>query len=200
MKKHFLRKHLFYSILTILCITSLSVSGCGQKKEASDPISSSSSSASSSPTPQVTGEGAAPSDLPDLEEASQRQPGEDCTFTKDGQASYSVTILSIETTDRPATTDTEQADLVVLVTYTYQSLGQDPVLVDDMSFRCIANKKTVCSPYYLTDQKMPDLAENGQVVTAELAYSAPGDTTQVSLYLENPADTQGEKFLITVDL
>lgn len=200
MKKQFSRKHLFHSILTILCLASLFVTGCSKSQKGADQTSTSSSSLSSSSSPQVTGEGAAPSDLPDLEEAIQRKTGESCEFTQDGQASYSVTILSIEKTDRPATTDTQQADLVLLVTYTYQSLGQDPVLVDDMSFRCIADEDTVCSPYYLTEQKMPELSEDGQTVTAELAYSAPADTSQISLYLENPADTKGEKFLISVEL
>ena len=207
-----MRKRIFYSILSILCLASLVVTGCGKKGTNTDSSSASVSSSSassgsassgassSSVTPTATAEGAVPSDLPDLEDATEAKLGEACQFTKDGQASYQVTILSAEVTDRPASTDTQKADQVVLVTYTYQSLTQEAVLVDEMSFRCITGDQTVCSPYYLADQTMPELAENGQTVTAELAYGLPADTSQISLYLENPGDSNGEKFLIRADL
>ena len=209
-----MKKHFIYPLLAALCLTSLTAGGCSSKTEnASSAVSASSkeasvSSAAPSETPAATptadpatlGEGIAPSEIPDPENTISRQLKEACVFSKDGQQLYTVTISDISFTERRAVVDTEAPEKVLLITYTYQSLTDDPVLVDDMSFRCMVNGSKIGQPYYLADQTVAEPAGKDQEVTAEVAFSVPADTSEASLYLTNNANPEGESFLISVPL
>lgn len=208
-----MKKRWIHPLIAAFCLSALVMSGCsdGNTETESSVSSSSVSSASSSGTPTPTeeptptvdpsamGEGAAPTDMPDTDGAIQAAVGEACTFSQDGQELYTVTITDISFTDRRAVVDTEEPEQVLVATYTYQSLTDDPVLVDDMSFRCIVNDTDVCTAYYLADQIVADVAGKDAPVTAEVAYSVPADTQKVSLYLTNNSNPEGENYLITAE-
>ena len=209
-----MKKRWVYPFLAALCLTALAAGGCSDgdneaENSASVSISSASSGSTSvsedetTPTPTVDpstiGEGAVPSEMPDTEAATSVNLGDTCIFSQDSQELYSVTVTDISFTDRRAVVDTEEPEQVLVATYSYQSLTDDPVLVDDMSFRCIVNDTEVCPAYYLEDQIVADVAGNDAPVTAEVAYSVPADTQKVALYLTNNSNPDGENYLITVD-
>jgi hypothetical protein len=218
------KKQWFCPFMAAVCLTALAAGGCSGRSDASESVSAASSSVSSassesstsvssestpapseeaSPTPTMDpstmGEGAAPTDMPETDEATAAGLGDACVFTRDGQELYTVTITDISFTDRRAVVDTEEPEQVLVATYSYQSLTDEPVLVDDMSFRCIVNDTEVCTAYYLEDQIVADVAGKDAPVTAEVAYSVPADTEKVSLYLTNTANPDGENYLITVE-
>ena len=136
-------KRWIHPLIAAFCLSALVMSGCsdGNTETESSGSSSSASSAASSGTPTPTeeptptvdpsamGEGAAPTDMPDTDGAIQAAVGEACTFSQDGQELYTVTITDISFTDRRAVIDTEEPEQVLVATYTYQSLTDDPVLV-----------------------------------------------------------------------
>ena len=206
-----MKKRFIYPVIAALCLTALAAGGCSKEETVTGSSSASSASAGKNPSstpaatpeasptedPSTMGEGAAPTDMPELESAIARSLNETCEFTKDGQSLYTVTITGVSFTDRRAVVDTEEPEKILLVTYTDQSLTDDPVLVDDMSFRCIVNDTDVCTAYYLADQIVADVAGKDAPVTAEVAYSVPADTQKVSLYLTNNSNPEGENYLIT---
>ena len=206
-----MKKRFIYPVIAALCLTALAAGGCSKEETVTGSSSASSASAGKNPSstpaatpeasptedPSTMGEGAAPTDMPELESAIARSLNETCEFTKDGQSLYTVTITGVSFTDRRAVVDTEEPDKILLVTYTYQSLTDDPVLVDDMSFRCIINDTEVAPPYYLSDQVMPELSVRDQPVTAELAYNVPANTEKAALYLTNTSNPEGDSFLVT---
>lgn len=209
------RKH---AILALLGIAILSLPGCG--KTTNDPVSASSSVSAVSeegpvsinenittastyyedPAPAADSgdaEGYIPEDIPEgtVVEAETEKALE---FTEKNQKAYTVTIDKAEYTDRQSVIPGDQAEKVLLITYTYESVNGEPRLVDDMSFRLFA-EETPMEPYYVADQIMGDVSIDTPV-TAEVCFAVPADATEFSLFVVDNAEEKNENYQIILKL
>ncbi|MDO4490233.1 MAG: hypothetical protein Q4B85_04130 [Lachnospiraceae bacterium] len=203
-------------------LLALSLSGCGKNGAATEPAAESSSaesvvSASSEVTPPSvheditttsnyyeepapeagTGdaEGFIPTDLPEgtLIESTT---GLELTFTEQEATAYAVTIDKAEYTDRRSVLPDDQAEKVLLVTYSYRSLNQEARFVDEMSFRLFAGE-TPIEPYYVADQITGDVSTDS-AVTAEVCYSVPADAEDFVLFVLDNAQENNEIYSIAL--
>lgn len=136
-------------------------------------------------------EGFVPDDIPKgtLKEIELKKA---FTFTEKGQEAYSVTIDKAEFTDRRSEIPGMEAEKVLLITYTYESLNGEPRLVDDMSFRLFQDE-TAYDPYYLSDQIMADISSDAPY-TAEVCFAVPEDAKEFSLFVVDNAEENNENY------
>lgn len=200
------------ALLALLGIAILSLQGCGKTTDIS--VSSSVSAVSeeepvsvnenittvstyyeepTAPSGNKDAEGYIPDDIPEgtvIEEETEHA----LPFTEKGKKAYTVTVENAEFTDRRSVIPGDQADQVLLITYTYESADGEPKLVDDMSFRLFAGE-TPLDPYYVSDQVMGDVSTDAPV-TAEVCFAVPADATEFSLFVVDNTDEDNENYLI----
>ena len=133
------------------------------------------------------GEGAAPKSTPEAEDTDATKIGDTCTFHLNGSDAYQVVVEDISYTDRRSIDEETSGGKILLITYTYQSLNDDPALVDDMSFRCSVLGES-CDYYPVVDQLGGDLATGNDAVTGEVAYEVPVDAEEADIYIVNTQD------------
>ncbi len=142
-------------------------------------------------------EGYIPENIPEGTVA-EAELGEEVTFTENGSEAYAVTIQSAELTDRRSVVPEDDAEQVLLITYSYRSLNDEPCLVDDMSFRLFAGD-AACDSYYVSDQISGDIS-TGDAVTAEVSFSLPADVSEYTLYLVDNAEEDNEIWRFNIQL
>lgn len=142
-------------------------------------------------------EGYIPEDLPEGALIAG-ETGEELVFTENSASAYCVTIEKAEFTDRRSVVPGDEADKVLLITYTYRSLNGEGRLVDDMSFRLFTDE-TAAESYYVADQISGDLSTDTPV-TAEVAFSVPADAKEFSLFVIDNAAENNETYQIRIQL
>lgn len=207
------RKVLIFGTVCVWA-ASLMFSGCSQKEApaenspAAEEVSETPAAETSAPLVNVPGdgqedtdqmgEGTVPEDIPEESDLKKAGLGDTLKFTRDGQELYSVVLEKAELTNRRAVAETEAPEKVLLITYRYQSLSGDSVLVDDMSFRCFDSSGDSCTPYYLADQIIAEVNNGEGMTEAEAAFSVPGDMQEAQIYVVNNSNPEGEAYQVTV--
>lgn len=206
------RKTVFFALLAVAAV---SLAACEKKSETIETASSSVESESEyienesvnenittvstyyeEPTPaEGTGdaEGFIPQDLPEGT-IHDGQSEEALVFTEKGAEAYSVTITKAELTDRRSVIPGDEAEQVLLITYSYQTLNGEPRLVDDMSFRLFIGEDA-CEPYYVADQITGDVSTE-EPVTAEICFAVPADCKEATLFVVDNTEEENENYRI----
>lgn len=135
---------------------------------------------------QIGGEGTTDNVLPDLTAVSKAPLEEPCVMEGvSGEEFCTLTINSITTTDDRNEGDPEEPEKVVVLDYTYENTeSEEPLLLDDLSFKLL-DGDTVCQPYYLSTLTPAEPAESGETASGQIAFSVSKDCKQVILYFEN---------------
>ncbi len=142
-------------------------------------------------------EGFIPEELPEGT-IHEVQTGEEFTFTENSTAAYAVVIDQAEFTDRRSVVPGDDAEQVLLITYTYRSLNGEPRLVDDMSFRLYTGD-TAQSAYYVANQINGDISTDA-AITAEVSFSVPAEASDFTLYVVDNAEENNENYQLKIQL
>lgn len=145
-------KYLIYVLLVSLTLTA----GCGVGKKAPVELDN-------------YGEGSSSMEVPVLEEEKELQQNQPITVQTES-ADYSLRIDEVIFTEQRNEFEADY-EAVVLVTYTYENASEEPLLIDDLRFQLISSDETtIHMPYYLSDMKYAEIANQGEAVTAQVAF------------------------------
>lgn len=158
------------------------------------------------PLNQIAGEGSS-SQVPDLSKAKNIQLGDTYTLTENQTKLYEFTLNEAALTDQRNEQASEDLNSQpqLMLTYTYKNLSPETMLLDDMSFYCLASYDGVtetCPPYYLTTAKAADLAEKGKSCTAEIVFTLPDQPEKLeslTVVLSDLAHPNAEVITISID-
>lgn len=157
-----------YLICIGMLTAALLVTGCRQA-ESKEPVEL-----------ENYGEGTSSVELPDLKE-EELVEADNKILVQTENTDYQILIDDVSFTDKRNEFEAEYKQ-VVLVTYTYENHGQEPLLIDDLRFQLISMDETkIYMPYYLSDMLYAEIAEQGQSVTAQVAFGIEDDSNAFKL-------------------
>lgn len=165
-------KYLMYVLLLSLTLAA----GCGTGKKAPVELDN-------------YGEGASSMEVPELGEEKGIEESQPITVQTES-ANYNLTIDEVDFTDQRNEFEADY-EAVVLVTYTYENHSEVPLLIDDLRFQLISMDETIVHmPYYLSDMKYAKIANQGDSVTAQVAFGIQDQSESFKLVYK---DTSSEE-------
>lgn len=181
-------------VLSILIIVSIGLTACTESGDKNKETNSSSShvgvnSDSSDNVPAGVGEGAPPIEALDLSESKEYKVGEKITF--EGQAvSYELSIDTVEYTEE-RDEYTQNPENVLLITYTYENMSDETLLIDDMRFQLMSTDQSILySSYYFQNILVPDPISKGETCTAQVAYIVDERAEQYMIAYQDTVNTE----------
>lgn len=139
------------------------------------------------PLEDIGGEGAVDDTMPDIAGLNESPIGEPVMFA--GPAGEDLCLFAIESIESLDMAIENMGDVtgkkVVVVSYSYTNkASKDGILLDDMSFKMIAND-IVATPYFAPSLTPAEISGIGETASGQVAFLVDEESKDVILVLEN---------------
>lgn len=139
------------------------------------------------PLEDIGGEGAVDDTMPDIVGLNESPIGEPVMFA--GPAGEDLCLFAIESIESLDMAIENMGDVtgkkVVVVSYSYTNkASKDGILLDDMSFKMIAND-IVATPYFAPSLTPAEMSGIGETASGQVAFLVDEESKDVILVLEN---------------
>lgn len=152
------------------------------------------------PTPveDIQGEGTTDTTVPDLSSINAAPLEQDCVMTAESGAELgTLKIEKAAVTDERDENNASSPQKVVVIDYSYTNSSDEPLLLDDMSFKLV-DGDTACAPYYAAFLASAEPAENGQSSSGQIAFEVSSDFSKGTLVFDS--ELAGEELSFEIEV
>ncbi|MGI6007616.1 MAG: DUF4352 domain-containing protein [Ruminococcus sp.] len=150
------------------------------------------------PVEDIQGEGTTDTEVPDLSSIDTAPLDQDCVVTAESGAELAtLRIEKAEVTDERDENNSSNPEKVVVIDYSYTNSSDEPLLLDNMSFKLVEGD-TTCTPYYAAFLKTAEPAKNGESSSGQIAFEVSSDFTEGTLVFDSSLAGEDLSFKIEV--